>query len=267
MSNRSSSFVIVSFALATACSVGESERAGQVEQAQVDDVQSMERRSDGRFDVVCRDGRREIVTSEDILANRVCRTTSGPSGVVIYGRSDSCGSDYAIASVTSSTDCQRLSDTDAAWSVSVNGRCNNISDTTVRKACLAFMPGAVRIYGRSDSCSDDAIVAAVTSRTDCSRYSDTDAAWSVSVDGRCTNISDTTVRKACISFQPGATVLFGRSDSCGLDYAVASVTQDTDCQALNDTDPVWSVQVGGTCKNISDTTLRKACVIAQGGGF
>jgi len=38
----------------------------------VDDIASMTRRPDGLFDVRCRDGRREVVSSAQILANDVC---------------------------------------------------------------------------------------------------------------------------------------------------------------------------------------------------
>src|SRR5215207_2626585 len=60
--------------------------------AAVTDILTMTRRDDGRFDVVCRDQTREIVTADDIRADRVCRG-GGATGTrlgIIYGRSDSC---------------------------------------------------------------------------------------------------------------------------------------------------------------------------------
>ncbi len=53
-------------------------------------------------------------------------------------RTDSCEGDKAVAQVTGETDCLTLRLTDAARSVSVDGRCQNISDTNVRAARIAL---------------------------------------------------------------------------------------------------------------------------------
>ncbi len=122
--------------------------------------------------------------------------------MLVYGSSDSCADDRIVASVGPDTDCNTFSDSDRAWSVKVNGQCIDISDTTVRKACLGNQPDRVIIYGSTDSCSDDRILASIGPSTDCASLSDSDRAWSVKVDGRCIDIDDTTVRKACILHQP-----------------------------------------------------------------
>src|SRR5262249_8640950 len=107
-----------------------------------------------------------------------------------------------LASASEQTDCSTLSDSDRSWSIKVDGRCIDIPDTTVRKACMANQPNHVLIYGSSDSCDDSRLLASVSSATDCNTLSDTDRAWSVKVNGQCLDIEDTTVRKACIMHQP-----------------------------------------------------------------
>jgi hypothetical protein len=255
-----------------ACSEGGADKdpTDSASSAAVTDILTMTRRDDGRFDVVCRDQTRETVTAEDIRADRVCRGGGGGGGGgtgtrlgIIYGRSDSCDSATAIVTVRESTDCLSLSATQEAWSISVNGQCQNISDTNVRQACLAMKPGGTIIYGRSDSCDASLAVAQVTNDTDCLTLSATQEAWSISVDGRCQNISDTNIRQACLTLQPRGTFIYGRSDSCDASLAVARVTQDTDCLALSASQEAWSVSVDGQCRNISDTNLRAACIALQ----
>lgn len=51
--------------------------------AEIGQVQSINRRPDGLFDVLCVDGRREVATQDEILANTVCATPHpwpGPGG-------------------------------------------------------------------------------------------------------------------------------------------------------------------------------------------
>ena len=64
----------------TACGQGESTKSKTTD---VSDIVSMQARSDGNFDVVCRDGRREIATPDDIRSDRVCDSGSSPSGSLI----------------------------------------------------------------------------------------------------------------------------------------------------------------------------------------
>jgi hypothetical protein len=51
-----------------------SDNLGSDESAEIGDVQSINRRPDGLFDVRCRDGRHEVATEDEILANTVCAT-------------------------------------------------------------------------------------------------------------------------------------------------------------------------------------------------
>jgi hypothetical protein len=74
------SYLITFLTLATAC--GGSQQKHSSTEA-VTDIVSMQARSDGNFDVVCRDGRREIATPDDIRSDRVCESGTSPSGSLI----------------------------------------------------------------------------------------------------------------------------------------------------------------------------------------
>jgi len=252
---------------AVACTSVSTEDVGTANQAQITDVRSMTQRPDGKFDVICNDGRIQIVAAADLLANRVCLPAGPVSSTIIYGRSDSCEASAVAARVTADTDCNALGE-DAAWSVKdTRGTCNNISDTTVSRAChgLGISTQSLPvIYGRSDSCEGSAFVTRLTADFDCGTLSSSDAAWSVKrADGTCDNISDTTVERACRGLLPAsrsAPIIYGRSDSCEGSALVARITADTDCNALSDSDVAWSVKTSeGICQNISDTTVSRAC--------
>ena len=236
------------------------------------DVSSMVRLADGTFQVSCRDGRSEIRSEADILANRVCQGGGGGgSGNFVYGTSDSCSSDSIIGAVTPSTNCSSFSSSQSAWSVRVNGACQNISDTNAQRACLyvqGSLPNTGVIYGTSDSCSADAAIGTVTSSTSCEQFSDSGSAWSISFNGTCNNISDTTPKRACFEIkgnQMGSGIIYGTSDSCSADAAIAAVGPSTDCNQFSTSGSAWSVKVAGQCRNISDTNPRNACFVIQGG--
>jgi hypothetical protein len=241
--------------------------------ALVSDIRSMTQRPDGQFDVICKSGAIQVASVNDIVANRVC-TGGGGGGtgdVILYGRSDTCADSAIVARISASSDCNSYGSDVPVWSVRVNGACSNISDTNARAACTANIPGSsgetrTLIYGKSDSCAADTVIASVTGTTDCSTLSATESAWSVKVNGSCTNIRDTNVRAACILNQPQAdrVLIYGKSDSCGDDVIAASITTATDCSTLS-ADSAWSIRVNGACRNISDTTVKAACVLNQPG--
>ncbi len=243
-----------------------SPEAGKSSLQEVSDIQSMQKRTDGRFDVICQDGSREVVGEMDILNNEVC-TAEIPNyySGAIYGRSDSCSQSEIVAVVNEYTNCSELSSTDIAWSIKVGGQCRNIPDTNVQKACfLIKAEGSDVIYGRSDSCSDDTMIGAVDEFTDCNQFSETENAWSIKVGGQCQNISDTNAKQACMIIKgKNHDVIYGRSDSCDDDDMVAIVEDHTNCQSLSNTDIAWSIKVDGQCKNISDTNVRHACLIIK----
>jgi hypothetical protein len=66
-------FSVILGVLGAACSTGSADEAtGSGTAPLVEDASSMIQRSDGRWDVVCKDGTREVVTTQQILANDVC---------------------------------------------------------------------------------------------------------------------------------------------------------------------------------------------------
>jgi hypothetical protein len=245
-------------ALAVACS-STSESTGSSNSAQITDVASMTKRSDGNFDVVCTDGTRAVVTPADVLANNVCSAGPSTSPILgrVFGRTDSCDGNPAIT-VRAETDCFSFSSSDAAWSIFVNGACQNIPDTDLRTACLSLNKTERAVFGRSDSC-DGTPITKITDTTDCFALSTSDAAWSVWSNGACQNITDTDARSACLALEPTAKAVFGRSDSCD-GAPIAKITSGFDCFTLSDHDAAWSVWVDGACKNISDTDARSACL-------
>lgn len=265
-------FGFVATATLVACSFGpDAEGTGKSEAAAVSDILTMTRRDDGRFDVVCRDNTREIVTADDIRADRVCR--GGPAAPdagagrlgVIFGRTDSCEASAAIVTVRESTDCMRLSASEEAWSIMVGNRCQNIADTSVRAACFQLKPRGTILFGRTDRCEMDQALTTIDAQTDCLSLSPTTEVWSVSVDGRCQNIGDTNMRAACLALQPGdGAIIFGRTDRCDADQALLRVTDETDCLRLSASQDAWSISVNGRCQNIGDTNVRQACLTAQG---
>lgn len=192
-----------------ACSIGAApEETGALESAAVSDILTMTRRDDGRFDVLCRDNTREVVTADDIRADRVCRGASAPDAGpgarlgVIFGRTDECEAEDAIVTVRESTDCMQLSPTQHAWSVMVGNRCQNIDDTNVRAACFHIKPRGIVLFGRTDECEMNKAIMMIDHDTDCLRLSASQHVWSVMIDGRCENVDDTNLRAACLAVQP-----------------------------------------------------------------
>ncbi len=249
------------------------ESASETESAQITDISSMAKRPDGKFNVICSDGKTEIVTAADIAANRVCGPATPPVDpgpfVLVYGQSDSCAEGSAVARVSALTDCATLSDATIVWSVKKDGACINVADTNLRGACLEHQPGSETrtiIYTNSDSCSGT-VAASATNRTNCNTLSDSTPAWSIKKNGACVNISDTSVRAACLEHQPGVenrTLIYSNSDSCG-GTVVASVAARTECSKHSDTVAAWSVKKQGVCLNIADSNVRGACLEHQPG--
>src|SRR5262249_32278154 len=64
-------YAVLGIGLSGGCSDG-ADSVGEAKSAQVSDAQSITRRPDGLFDVVCRDGRQEVANETEILANTVC---------------------------------------------------------------------------------------------------------------------------------------------------------------------------------------------------
>lgn len=255
-------FICLSFTaiLAGSCNKESAPSASSLQD--IGDVASMQRRSDGRFDVQCRDGSTETATEADILANTVCERTTPGSGDFLYGRSDSCSQSDIVGEVRANSSCTEFSTSQIVWSVKVNGRCRDISDTNANAACLQIQAESHDVvYGRSDSCSSDSVAAILTDATECEQLSATDIAWSIKVDGQCRDISDTNVRAACfqIKGQTAPGIIYARSDSCSSDQLLGTVHTGTDCRSFDTTSSAWSIKVNNQCSDISDTNPQQAC--------
>src|SRR5258708_3637569 len=82
-------FVFVLGVTVWACAAGcaaDPETTDSTEAASVVDATSLTARSDGKFDAVCRDGHREIVTVEQIRLNQVCTPVMiPPARRIVHG--------------------------------------------------------------------------------------------------------------------------------------------------------------------------------------
>jgi hypothetical protein len=190
-----------------------------------------------------------------------------PSRAIIYGTSDNCDDGHIAEIVDYDTDCADLSSTAPAWSVKVNGQCQNITDTNVRNACVGIQAANAPnvIYGTSDNCDNSKIAAVLTRRTNCSALSSTDPSWSIKVNGQCQNITDTNVRSACnaIRANDAPYVVYGTTDNCDNSKIAAVISNRTDCSQLSATDAAWSIKLDGQCVNITDTNVRAACTAVR----
>ncbi len=66
---------VAAIALAACASAPDDDTGASSESPLISDASSLIQRPDGRFDVVCKDGSREVVTAEQIAANEVCNST------------------------------------------------------------------------------------------------------------------------------------------------------------------------------------------------
>ncbi|MCX6118405.1 MAG: hypothetical protein NT027_12740 [Proteobacteria bacterium] len=234
----------------------------------ISDVTSLYQLPDGRFSVTCKNGKVETRTQAEVLANAVCSNGIG-NGNFVYANSDSCDSSSLIGAVSEFTECSTFGAGKRSWSIKTNGTCDNISDTTATNACYIIqskMPQTAVLYNRSDSCDSSYIATAVKRNTQCSTLGN-GAVWSYSYLGQCFNISDTTMVNACFEAQgnlPGMTLIYGRTDSCDANGAIATVDSTTDCNSLSSNEASWSIRQNGQCININDTSVRQACFQAQG---
>lgn len=178
-------------------------------------------------------------------------------------RSDSCGSDL-VGIVNPTTDCNRFNTADRVWAIRVNGKCQDIDDTTAHHACLMYQnagnPQAVKVY-RSDSCRDS-LSAIFSTYTNCEAMSDAgNNAWAIMVGGQCRDIADTTLKKSCHAFKginsPSAVKLY-HSDSCK-DNLIAAIDNSTNCESLAGLDRVWGIEINGQCQDITDLDIVPAC--------
>ncbi|MFL5786187.1 MAG: hypothetical protein ACJ76H_16330 [Bacteriovoracaceae bacterium] len=204
--------------------------------------------------------------------------------VAVYS-DDRCG--VKITDISARENCDRLSvifGQQRAWSVSINGQCIDINDTTFGDICSeasnlarAQKPRTEDLVAYSDDrCSTR--VAVIDPGVDCNALGavlSQSRVWSVSVNGQCVDIQDEYFdANTCNSFQNGVladydnsgnrrrgdTVEMFSDDRCGT--PVYSVKRGADCQALNgifNNQRIWSVRFRGQCVDINDTTFLPAC--------
>jgi hypothetical protein len=185
------------------------------------------------------------------------------SGAVELYRSDSC-TGTLLGTASAGTRCEKFAGAGDAWGVKINGECLNIVDASAVSACEAFKGGAERTAAQifnSDSCSGNA-VAAVGSLSQCDKLSTTGTtAWGVKIDGKCSNIADTSPAKACEAFKGASTagaVAIYNSDSCS-GGPQAYIDYNSRCENLKGLPAAWGIMVNGRCENISDLPIEVAC--------
>lgn len=145
----------------------------------------------------------------DMSAEAACEAfkvlDQAPRDIVRLYRSDSCtGPLTGILSLNER--CESVSSSlGDVWAISINGRCQNIKDTSAAKACYALKgmssPSAIKIY-TSDNCSSGTLVSYVDSRTRCENLRGMSDAWGIEINGQCENIADTDIASACERFRP-----------------------------------------------------------------
>ena len=185
-----------------------------------------------------------------------------PDGRVEIYRSDTCSSSF-VAAVDEATDCDRLATAGSAWGVKVNGQCMDIADTTAVLACKnlkALAQSEAISFYHSDNCSSD-LVAAATRNSICSDFDANKSIWGVKVEGRCIDISDTSLGKVCPAMKSAGSiraVKIYHNDQCASSL-VAAVEYDTRCEDLAGLASAWAVEINGQCQDISDIDIVTAC--------
>lgn len=194
-----------------------------------------------------------------------------------------------ITEVKPRENCDRLSvifGTQRAWSVSVNGQCVDIADTTFGRICPQLQNLAddqkprtedLIVYS-SDNCGQGSRTAVIDPGVDCNALGtvlSNTRAWSVRLNGQCVDINDRQMSpNVCQQFQDGVLADYDSAgnrrrgdqvemfsdDRCGT--PVYTVKRGMNCQALNGifaNQRVWSVRFRGQCVDINDTTFLPAC--------
>ncbi len=221
---------------------------------------------------VCRESAEDVQGALRQL-NRDCRFTGGPvdpprrgSSLEIFN-SDSCSGEI-IAIVRDDSRCSDLPATGtSAWAVRQDNECHNIKDMSPQEACYRFTGmnergSRVRVYN-NDSCRGE-LLSAIGRRSDCSQFPTSGtSAWGIEINGTCHNIFDMSEADACRRFKDGVSdraVQIYNSDSCSKDL-LAVVHSRRGCEELpaNGTQ-AWGVKIDGVCQNITDTSVRDACL-------
>ncbi|AZZ35399.1 hypothetical protein CIK05_00810 [Bdellovibrio sp. qaytius] len=178
-------------------------------------------------------------------------------------QSDSCQGDL-IGIVNASTDCSKFSGAGNVWAIRVNGKCQDIDDTSAINACRLYQNAgntqAVKVY-KSDNCTDS-LSGIFSTFSNCeSLPNNGNNAWAIMVGNKCQDIADTSLTMSCRAFKAinsqRAVKLF-HSDTCN-ESMVAAIDQNTNCETLLGLENVWAIQTNGQCQDVSDIDVVTAC--------
>lgn len=189
-----------------------------------------------------------------------------------------------ITDIDRNESCERLNNfygSKNVWSVKVNDRCINTSDTTFSKSCEAVKPlteepipssnPLVRLYS-DDRCQVS--VLDLDESINCDVWKGVLGSaniWSVSVSGRCLNIPDVTFSaNTCSRFSRGAlsiqrpvaqdAVELYTDDRC--QNKIIDVQRGDRCDEMSElfgSLNVWSIKFRGRCENIPDLNFKDGC--------
>lgn len=217
--------------------------------------------------------------------------------IEIFSTSDSCtgtptGLTVLRAGIDSLSQCTAQLGSNAsrwAWSIRLDGQCQNIPDTTALLACAAIdAPIApdtsfVYFYETSDSCGGAVLTSktiqhsqALASQCVFSSSLLSKPVWSVKLNGVCTNISDTDIISACYGLDVPKTydptkmeiMTFGGSGCSGTVAATGFLVPDLDlmnqCQGLTRvskaSSTAASVRVNGVCSSTGGGDFVSSCL-------
>lgn len=189
------------------------------------------------------------------------------ASLAIYERSDTCSSRHITLVLNDKTDCTKLIEKNRiVSSVKINGKCRDITDTSIEKACLSLQDdsGKSTIYEGSDSCSPRDIILSVGNYSNCKDYAGLRKdASSIKINGVCQNITDTSVEKACneIQLKRGLDAIYSGDNDCFKDNATVFLNNLTNCQKLEGS--ASSLKLNGKCQELSKTSLKNACLDIQ----
>lgn len=206
--------------------------------------------------------------------------------VVAYS-DDNCRN--VVTEVKASDSCSRLTtiyNNIRVWSISVNGTCLNITDSSMNAKCsdMQVLASSQRVRGsdlelyNDDNCSNKLMD--LDPGVDCNALAGVYTGmriWSIKVPGaNCMNITDTSFSGSrCQAYQDGIlgmyesdgtrrraneTVELFSDDNCAI--KLTDVKQGDNCSALSNIFGgmrVWSIRYRGQCQNITDTSYKPAC--------
>jgi len=135
---------------------------------------------------------------KDVTPLRVCYRYRG--GRIKVYKNDSC-SNNLVAMIGPNSNCERFAKRgSSAWAIRYRGKCHDFSDVNLYSACLRFQGRDVKVY-KNDSCSGS-LVAIIGPNSECEKFPKGGSnAWAVWHNGKCHNITDTSIKKVCYQYR------------------------------------------------------------------